>query len=69
MLNNSEENAQSTPPNLLLFWTHSANISPEFYLAEKEGGEERNKLLDFLHERLLYLYLFENTKIANENFK
>ena len=69
MLNNSGENAQWTSPNLLLFWTHSANISPEFYLVAKEGGEERNKLLDILHERLLCLYLFENTKVANENFK
>ena len=69
MLNNSEENAQSTSPNSLLFWTRSANISPEFYLVAKKGGEERNKLLDILHETLLYLYLFENTKIANENFK
>ena len=69
MLNNSEENAQSTSPNSLLFWTRSTNALPEFYLAEKKGGEERNKLLDILHERLLYLYLFENTKIANENSK
>ena len=69
MLNNSEGNAQSTSPNPLLFWTHSANILPEFYLVAKEGGEERNKLLDILLERLLYLYLFENTKIANGNFE
>ena len=69
MLNNSEENAQSTSPDLLLFWTRSTNVLPEFYLAAKEGGEERNKLLDILHERLLHLYLFENTKIADENFK
>ena len=68
-LNNSEENAQSTSPIQLLFWAHSANVSPEFYLVAKEGGKERNKFFFILHERLLYLYLFENTKIANEIFK
>ena len=42
---------------------------PEFYLVAEVGGEERNRSLVILHESLLYLYLFENTKIASENFK
>ena len=61
--------AQSTSPNLLLFKTHSTNFLPEFYLVAEVGGEERNRFLVILHESLLYLYLFENTKIASENFK
>ena len=61
--------AQSTSPNSLLFRTHSTNYLPEFYLVAEVGGEERNRFLAILHESLLYLYLFENTKLGNENFK
>ena len=61
--------AQSTSPNSLPFRTHSTNYLPEFYLVAEVGGEERNRFLVILHESPLYLYVFENTKIANENFK
>ena len=69
MLKLREVIAQSTSPNSLLFRTHSTNFLPEFYLVAEVGGEERNRFLLILHESLLYLYLFENTKIASENFK
>ena len=69
MLKLREVIAQSTLPNLLLFRTHSTNFLLEFYLVAEVGGEERNRFLVILHESLLYLYLFENTKIASENFK
>ena len=61
--------AQSTSPNSLLFWTHSTNFLSEFCLVAEVGGEERNRFLVILHKSLLYLYLFEITKIASENFK
>ena len=61
--------AQSTSPNSLLFRIHSTNYLPEFSLVAEVGGEERNKFLVILHESLLYLYLFENTKIDSEIFK
>ena len=61
--------AQSTSPNSLLFNTHSTNYLPEFYLVAEVGGEERNRFLVILHKSLLYLYLFEDTKIDSENFK
>ena len=69
MLKLREVIAQSTSPNSLLFRTHSTKYLPEFYLVAEVGGEERNRSLIILHESLLYLYLFENTKIASENFK
>ena len=69
MLKLREVIAQSTSPNSLLFRTHSTNYLPEFYLVAEVGGEERNRFLVILHESLLYLYLFENTKIASEIFK
>ena len=69
MLKLREVIAQSTSPNSLLFWTHSTNFLPEFYLVAEVGGEERNRFLIILHESLFYLYLFENTKIDSENFK
>ena len=69
MLKLREVIAQSTSPKLLLFWTYSTNFVPEFYLVAEVGGEERNKFLVILHESLFYLYLFENTKINNKNFK
>ena len=68
MLKLREVIAQSTSPNPLLFRTHSTNFLPEFYLVAEVGEEER-KVLVILHESLLYLYLFENTKIASKNFK
>ena len=61
--------AQLTSPDSLLFWTHSTNFLPEFYLVAEVGGEERNRFLVILHESLLYLYLLENTKIDSEYFK
>ena len=69
MLKLREVIAQSTSSNLLLFRTHSTNYLPEFYLVAEVGGEEKNRFLVILHESLLYLYLFENTKIDSENFK
>ena len=69
MLKLREVIVQSTSPNSLLFRTHSTNFLLEFYLVAEVGGEERNSFLVILHESLLYLYLFENTKIASENFK
>ena len=47
MLKLREVIAQSTPPNLLLFRTHSTNYFPEFYLVAEVGGEERNRSLLF----------------------
>ena len=69
MLKLREVIAQSTSPNSLLLWTHSTNFLPEFYLVAEAGEEERNRFLVILHESLLYLYLFKNTKIASRNFK
>ena len=69
MLKLREVIAQSISPNSLLFKTQSTNSLPEFYLVAEVGGEERNRFLVILHESLLYLYLFENTKIAGEIFK
>ena len=69
MLKLREVIVQSTSPNSLLFRTNSTNFLPEFYLVAEVGGEERNRFLVILHESLLYLYLFENTKIDSEILK
>jgi hypothetical protein len=61
--------AQSTSPSPLLCWAHSANPSLKFCLAVKVGGKNETSSLFLLQEGLLYLYVFENTKITNEEFK